>query len=49
MTLRILDWPPLQNAFEVLASRRRRHDSVAEHAVDIIQAAPGGVRVLTHL
>ena len=49
MTHRFLDWPPLQNAFATLDSRKRRQESQIEKAVDIVQAAHDGVRVSLHL
>jgi len=49
MTHRSLDWPPLQNAFATLDSRKRRQKFQTETAVDIIQAAHDGVRVFLHL
>lgn len=49
MTHRIFDWPPLRDAFAVVASKKRGQDSLIELAVDIILAAPDGVRVSTHL
>jgi hypothetical protein len=48
MTYRFLYWPPLQQAFEVLDSRRYREFKM-EEAVDIIQAAQDGVRASLHL
>lgn len=49
MTHRFLGWPPLQNAFVVLDSRKRKQESQIEKAVDIVQAAHDGVRVSLHL
>ena len=49
MIHRFLDWPPLQSAFMTLASKKRRQESQAEKAVDIIQATDDGVRVSLHL
>lgn len=49
MTHRFLDWPPFRRAFGMLDYRKRGQESKMEEVVDIVQEAPGGVRVSLHL
>lgn len=49
MIHRLIEWPPLQEAFAILDSKTRRRDYGIEEAINIIREAQDGVRVLLRL
>lgn len=49
MTHRSLDWPPLQQAFAILDSKKRWQEPKTEAAVDVVQATQDGVGASSHL